>query len=280
MTRKSPKNQIVLGLITALYVLSVIGGLIIWVDLNLLIGTSGESRSESLSAEFNAFSSPHNLLLVNLTQNLPPILADGLLIWRCFKIYNNSFRIIALSLLLFLAEIALYLTVTVLDGIPTIQLTVATHNGLISAALFTTLAVTLWTTSLIAYRIYSASTHILNGARPRFYNILEIIIQTSFIYSLTLVMNAVLAAIPPNQGNPWTFLTASNYIATIFLGVAGIAPTLMVARVALLSNSIVADTGETTIGVSAIQFGEQNPSPNAGEAVHSNSMSEGETSST
>ncbi len=61
-----------------------------------------------------------------------------------------------------------------------------TDNRLISAAFFTTLVVTLWTTGLIAYRIHSSSNLIQNRQKPRFYNILEIIIQSSFLYLLVL----------------------------------------------------------------------------------------------
>lgn len=57
--------------------------------------------------------------------------------------------------------------------------TAATRNRLLSAGLFTTLSVTLWSTILIAYRIYSASNDILNQERPRFYNVLEMITQSS-----------------------------------------------------------------------------------------------------
>lgn len=103
----------------------------------------------------------------------------------------------------------------VLDIVPSTVQAGTAHNHLITAGLFTTLVGTLWTTVLIAYRIYSESRHILHGAKPRFYNILEIIIQSSFAYSVALVANALIVAMPLNQSNVFTLFTAGNYVGVI-----------------------------------------------------------------
>ena len=104
----------------------------------------------------------------------------------------------------------------VLDLVPSALSAGTAHNHLITAGLITTLVGTLWTTILIAYRIYSASKHIaVKGAKPRFYSILEIIIQSSFTYSLALVANAIIVAMPLNQANVFTLFTAGNYIGVI-----------------------------------------------------------------
>lgn len=95
-----------------------------------------------------------------------------------------------------------------------------TADRLMSAALFTTLAVTIWTTVLIAYRIYSTSDLILNRRTTRFRRILEIIIQSSLIYSLALGPSALIGIIKPQQFNFTTLLTASFYLDTISVGVA------------------------------------------------------------
>lgn len=104
----------------------------------------------------------------------------------------------------------------VLDILPSSPVSATTHNHIASAGLFMTLAATLWTTILIAYRIYSASKHnSLNQAKPRFYNILEIIMQSAFIYSLALVTSALLEAIPQNESNVWPLFKAAFYIGSI-----------------------------------------------------------------
>ena len=88
-------------------------------------------------------------------------------------------------------------------------------NHLTSAAFFATLAVTVWTTALIAYRIYSTSNLALNRKKLRFYNILEMIVQTSFAYSLALAPCALLGVIPETQSNIFTMVTASYYADVI-----------------------------------------------------------------
>ena len=88
-----------------------------------------------------------------------------------------------------------------------------------SIGLFTTLGETLWTTVLIAYRIHSASNHIRGEAKPRFHNILEMLVQSSFFYSLALVANAVPAVVPQTQANVWTVFTVGNYVGVVLYAV-------------------------------------------------------------
>ena len=113
----------------------------------------------------------------------------------------------------------------VLDILPQQQPTALIRNRLLSVGLFTTLAETLWTTVLIAYRIYSVSSHIMNRARPHFYNILEMITQSSFLYSLALRSNAVLAVVPQKQSDVWTIFTVGNYVGVTLYAVT-VCPTI------------------------------------------------------
>ncbi len=99
--------------------------------------------------------------------------------------------------------------------LPSKNFTIPTQLHLDTAGLFIALAVTLWTTVLIAYRIYSASKGILKGRKYRFYRILEIIIQSSFIYSIALLADALLGTIPPRQSNFCVLAAISAYAGTI-----------------------------------------------------------------
>ena len=108
---------------------------------------------------------------------------------------------------------AVYASAFVTDLLP--QTAATSHDYFLVAGLFTTLAVTLWTTILIAYRFHSTSKYVLNGEKPRFYNILEMIIQSLFIYSLALVANAVILFVPMTQANIGIVSPANNYIGII-----------------------------------------------------------------
>lgn len=105
------------------------------------------------------------------------------------------------------------------DTLPPTFAIVGKHNHLSSAGLFTTLATTLWTTILISYRIYSTSKHTRDEAKSHFYHVMEMIIQSSFIYSLALATNALLVVIPRNELNNWTISIASTYAGVILSAV-------------------------------------------------------------
>lgn len=58
---------------------NVIGSVLAWPSISLLIGTSGESRSQSLLAELSTFIGTSGMLF-QLLGFLPMIVADGLLV--------------------------------------------------------------------------------------------------------------------------------------------------------------------------------------------------------
>lgn len=76
VTRKSTTHRTVLAAITILYVTNVLGGVVAKIDIHHLLGTSGESRSESLLEEL---SNPSPVLL-SIISGLPLLVADGLLV--------------------------------------------------------------------------------------------------------------------------------------------------------------------------------------------------------
>lgn len=78
VTGKSSKNCLVLAAITVLYVVNVVEGYIQWLSINLVIGISGQSKIEDLLAQTT--TSLRDDVLVDITQNLPLIVADGLLV--------------------------------------------------------------------------------------------------------------------------------------------------------------------------------------------------------
>ena len=69
----------VIAATTILYVSNVIAEVLAWLKILLLIGTSGDSRSESLQAELSALVGI-NGVLVQLSGLLPFVVTDGLLV--------------------------------------------------------------------------------------------------------------------------------------------------------------------------------------------------------
>ena len=86
--------------------------------------------------------------------------------------------------------------------------------------MFTAVATTLWTTVLIGYRIYSLSNDgIQKQSKHRLYNVLQIFLQSSFIYSLALVASAVPLAIPETGSDFLPLLRAGSYILTTVMAI-------------------------------------------------------------
>ena len=94
--------------------------------------------------------------------------------------------------------------------------TEATQNFLVISGLFVTLAVALWTTALIVFRIYSTSTYIRNRAKPRFHHVVAIIMQSSLIYSLAVVALASCRLVA-NNGSDDSLLATGNNVNALFL---------------------------------------------------------------
>ncbi|KAF8868547.1 hypothetical protein CPB84DRAFT_1807270, partial [Gymnopilus junonius] len=111
-----------------------------------------------------------------------------------------------------------------------------------------TAATTLSTTFLIAYRIYSVSKEdILKSSRRRFRNIVEILAQSAAAYAVASIINAV-TTLPRADGS----YSADTYATAFFNFVAGVAPTIMVARLALAPDD---NGGMSTINhISGLQF--------------------------
>ncbi|PPQ78788.1 hypothetical protein CVT25_010661 [Psilocybe cyanescens] len=164
------------------------------------------------------------------------IVADGLLIWRCYHIYGGLRRIIILPLSLFAVEVGLVVTsiiyYLIVDSNPS-QHEVNISNGIQSGVFFASFATSLSTTVLIAHRIYTSSQTI-GDPKKRFIHIIEIIIQSAAIYSTVLLVAAITAVIP--DGDSWpspAIFALASYSSCLLVPAAGMAPTIMVARVSL-----------------------------------------------
>ncbi|KAF8170551.1 hypothetical protein BJ912DRAFT_1083699 [Pholiota molesta] len=182
------------------------------------------------------------------------ILADGLLIWRCFFVWGQSFRVILVPSFLLVVEIGLFLAQPVLRAAynnsavsPTLA---ATFNDLVVTAYFTTFATSLITTALIAYKIYSSSSQ-TRFSRKLYRHIIDIVVQSGAVYSLTALATAISGVLPGSNIIHTRSICAQNYIQAIGVYVSGLSATIMVARVGLLSAKTVYPS---TAHFSGIQF--------------------------
>ncbi|KJA17888.1 hypothetical protein HYPSUDRAFT_1000374 [Hypholoma sublateritium FD-334 SS-4] len=260
------RNWMVLLAITVLYCTNLIQTSVQWFLLKELIGTAGGTQLRtSLHADSEGGSNWSNII-TNVNFLLSAGASDGLLIWRCYIVWSGSYRAILLPLLLFLVEIgaciANILEISINYSNPDKFAGTPLQVILDGVGLFTTSALTLITTALIVYRIHSVSQpNLVKYPRNSYGRIIDLLVQSAAAYSLVALIYAVSSVIPGAATFPGTehqipnvYLHAFTY--EIFMIAAGMAPTIMVARIALDSRRAL--NRETVAHVSDLEFQEPN----------------------
>ncbi|PPQ79200.1 hypothetical protein CVT25_002778, partial [Psilocybe cyanescens] len=199
-------------------------------------------------------------------------------IWRCYHAWGQSFRVIAVPLILLVAECSLFVAAMILNvkfSKVTSDANAILFNNILSALTFVSLGTTVITTFLIGYRIYYASR--LNSGSPskRLFNrIAVMIIESAAAYSFVLILDAIFTAVPSSIVVASPLDIADDYVENVLLIVAvrsfhylsnypasqtynqGMAPTVLVARTALVNpNSTEAST--TITHMSGLKFESQ-----------------------
>ena len=134
-----------------------------------------------------------------------------------------------------------------------------TLNALIGSSLFVTSAATITSTLLIAYRIHATSKHnVLKSSRSRFNHIVEILAESAAAYAVASLALAIESIIPQtSSSNNLVVLVCNAYLTPLYGFIAvrnflfseiclpvthdvyqGVAPTIMVARVALAPDKV------------------------------------------
>ncbi|KDR71358.1 hypothetical protein GALMADRAFT_144042 [Galerina marginata CBS 339.88] len=269
LIRKSSQRRMVIFSITLLYLLGVIMLGVQWYGLERAFLVDGETLESTFTALITVPGWSN--LLGGICTLYMIVIADGLLVWRCFFVWNRSLRVSGLPFLLFLTEIGEFESIWVIDGTkfsPTVLCFVGTIflgeqvkfervipikiavllDNIEEALFFTSLSSSLLATLLIAFRIHKVSKQDGRSQR-RFGHVIEIVVQSAAIYSFALLI--------PGIGNTLTSIAPANvafenYGEAVAFSIIGIVPTIMVARVCL-----AADTSthvSTLANLSGLQF--------------------------
>ncbi|PPQ68993.1 hypothetical protein CVT26_001927 [Gymnopilus dilepis] len=216
---------------------------------------------------------------IAMTPWLCAFLADALMVWRCFQVWDCSWKVVAVPIFLWILEIAAGIMLAlVAPSLGSVESTNhATIGNIVSTALaFLTVATTATTTILIAYRIISCAKDIENRTRFRF--ILEVIIQSSAVYATLFLIEGILSlpvlSSSPNLRAP----TVGVYITPFITVVPGLSTTVMVARIGRLPQDATFPT-TTSVQISNLQFVINNsPDQSAGSVLDIREPSLQETS--
>jgi len=164
--------------------------------------------------------------LLYITSN---VIADTLLIYRCYTLWNRSRRIIILPCSVLLGgTICGYLFVGMADE-------EYTSRDLLQAFLFATLSINLLMTSLIAGRIWwiARKTRTIIGPKltKKYRTSIAIFIESGLVYSIYVILDVVLHCLLLDAG---------------LVQIVGLVPTLMIVQIGMSQTN---NNNQTTIGV-------------------------------
>ncbi|KAF4611172.1 hypothetical protein D9613_007340 [Agrocybe pediades] len=234
-SRKKEHNKAVMGTIIALFLLVLAQVSINWYFVNHAIVEAGDTRF-SIFVESTTVP-PAMQIGTMFCQYLGYILADGLMVWRCYQMCGRLWLRVSPTLILFVGEIALCITSITMNN-TNIDDHSDAHTRLVNkvtGSLSALVAATsVFATVTITYCIVTATSQD-KYARKRYMRIADIVLQSSAVYSLSAVGLAVLALVPSESVDIIAGFSGYFYLSALTSIFTGFAPTLMVARVALLS---------------------------------------------
>ncbi|KAF9552668.1 hypothetical protein CPC08DRAFT_768127 [Agrocybe pediades] len=233
--RTRARDMIIIGNTGALYFLIALNTVMNWIYTNILYCTKGATRVD--------------MFLESLTWDMPlgeEIILDvtSWVVWRCFHACGRSFRRSLLPIVLLIVETVLVLTATVYQGLidakpelKTIQ-TAKIYNRLSAAANIGVVATSLFSTGIICLQIWR-HTSPSSWSRKHYKAIINVLIQSSAIYTVTVLFQAILNF--TNTGNlnaqsSFTIIPISEFVDAASQITSGLAPTLMIARLVLSSS--------------------------------------------
>ncbi|KAF9559276.1 hypothetical protein CPC08DRAFT_708939 [Agrocybe pediades] len=253
-SRTATNKTVIVGSTTALYALTTITFALKWSHINAVpLGETklGYFEWGYTSSWVDEHAAQGEEILLYITQYGTFIIADSVLVWRCFWACGQSFRSSVLPISLLILETVLIITLIVLHHFLHVRMDIITifldNANKTEAVLVSVVPISVAMTSLVATfticRQVYAHTEPKSRLRRRYRNVIDSLIQSSGLYSIVVLVQAALGLVEILQlhhGTIFSQLAAVDYTLTFLKNlsilVAGIAPTLMVARLAAPSS--------------------------------------------
>ncbi|KAF4610139.1 hypothetical protein D9613_010219 [Agrocybe pediades] len=249
--RTRARDVIIIGTTTALYILTAVNILVDWLYTNILLVAQGGTRVEIFLESTNENVPLGERILGDLTFFFVFLFADGLLVWRCFHACGRSLRKSILPISLFLVETALAFTTAVysclVDAKPSFETNqnIDIFNHLSAATLVVVVVTSLVSTAVICLQIWR-HTRLGSRSKRHYKTIINALIESSALYTVTVLFSAVVNFI--NTSDPqssFSLVLVSYFVAAATMTLSGLAPTLMIARLAISSNPEDAEDSES-----------------------------------
>ncbi|KAK0224677.1 hypothetical protein EDD85DRAFT_1027786 [Armillaria nabsnona] len=233
-----PNGKAMVAVIVLLHILTTINFAFQWSYMrSTLVDNAQNLWTKSLKI-FEAGDT--SFLETGITSAVCTILADSTMIWRCWMVWGRRWSITILPALCLVSA-----TVFKIIYIHR-QLTHGTIDDLLTPVLYASfsLATTLWCTLLIIYRVWTVGRTNERGLGA-YRHVVEVLIESSALYSASLILFVAFFA-----HNDW----AANYLDPVTGIARGVAPTLLVGRVAA-GHARPDDSWEGSI-MTSLRFGQ------------------------
>ncbi|KAF7350789.1 hypothetical protein MSAN_01640400 [Mycena sanguinolenta] len=169
--------------------------------------------------------SPPNLKLINqivagsfTMYVVSNIIADGLLIYRCYVIWSNNVLVTILPILMLIAS-------TVLGLISTFDFSLSS-DPCFGVSLATNVLVTVLTAGRIWWISYYSRAYLKTAATRRYVSAMVILVESGILYSANLLAVLIVCRIP-------SVSYYSDVLLQMQYQIMGIAPTLIIVRAGL-----------------------------------------------
>ncbi|KAG7447941.1 uncharacterized protein BT62DRAFT_1074475 [Guyanagaster necrorhizus] len=216
--------------VLSLYVLAVVDFAFNWSFTRTAFITDGQNFWSVFMAMFGSTSSlrPPHYLVSGITGLISTALADTALIWRCWVVWGHRWLIVLIPILCTITSATIKSIQTyrgLRDMVDSVSQESAqgTSIDLTTVYIAMALTTTLLCTILIVYRIVSiGGARYASGIRT-YRGAIEVVVESAALFSASLIVYVALVA----RNN-----VADDYLDVIAAAFRGIAPTLMVGRVA------------------------------------------------
>ncbi|KAF4610152.1 hypothetical protein D9613_010236 [Agrocybe pediades] len=241
--RAQSRDRIVIGTTTALYASTSLYLLSNWMSTSILDCTKGATRIDLFLESVTGSDIPlGDQIIGNITSLAVFLLADGLLVWRCFYACGQSFRRSFVPITLLIGETVLVISTAVYSCLLATKHSLETtqevqiSNHLTAATLVSVAATSLVSTGVICLEIWR-NTSPSSRSRKRYQAIIRVLIESSALYTATVISSAILNFTTTGDVEScFTAVLVLNFVAGVGQVISGLAPTLMIARLFVSSS--------------------------------------------
>ncbi|KAF8070011.1 hypothetical protein FPV67DRAFT_996341 [Lyophyllum atratum] len=210
--RTGPSRWTLCLVVIALFLLATADLGALWAYVRRAFIAHGET-SEAIAAALNEY--PNWFLAMKSYSDASAVLADSVLIWRTWVIWGKSWKVTVIPVICTMLTIA-FCVITTYQSITTKTFGLL-HVDFVTGLYSATLVTTVFCTGAIIYRAVKV------GGLRSYRSIIEILVEASVLYCFATIF--ALVAYIHNS-------TVYEYAFTFWIPMTGIAPTLVIARVA------------------------------------------------